>query len=326
MDSPILVDESFFEEDFIPERLIARDGQIKEIARCLSPAKSGKSIRNLLIFGPPGVGKTSVCKWILNEHFERKSVFVNCFSKRTEHKVWEEILLQSGAIVHGKESTADLEKQFLKSGKKIIICLDEADHLKDTDILKTLARSSSGIILICNVPKAISQIDEKIRSGLLLTEIEFKPYSIDEVQSILKARTANALRPGAISNQMIELVSKISGGDARIGLQIIKIAAKDAESKDLANITTDEIKSAAKCTQKYRTSYLLGKLNEHQISVYEILKKNKSMESGRLFSEYCKSVKKPVVDRAYRKHMRGMEELGLVKSDGTGRWKKYRVA
>lgn len=87
----------------------------------------------------------------------------------------------------------------------------------------------------------------------------------------------------------------------------------------------EEIKSAARWVRKYKQSYLLGKLNEHQRMVYEILKRNRKMESGALFDEYCKNVSEPVVDRSYRKHMERMLELGLVKAEGSGRWKVYSI-
>jgi Cdc6-like AAA superfamily ATPase len=49
------------------------------------------------------------------------------------------------------------------------------------------------------------------------------------------------------------------------------------------------------------------------------------MDSGRLFAEYCKAMKEPAVDRVYRKLMKRMEESGLVKSDRSGRWKRYHI-
>ncbi len=49
------------------------------------------------------------------------------------------------------------------------------------------------------------------------------------------------------------------------------------------------------------------------------------MESGKLFEEYVKSVKGVVVDRAYRNYMKMMVELGLIKVEGSGRWKVYEI-
>src|SRR2546426_805080 len=163
MDKLILVDESVFDETFIPERLVSRRGQIEEIARCLKPAKVGKSIKNLYIYGPPGVGKTIVTRWILKENFDKISVYVNCWSNRTSHKIMEEILLQAGYHVRGKESMSELVRKFEKSKKKLIICLDESDHMKDAEVLYVLTRNSCGLVLISNQAFSLSRVDNRIR-------------------------------------------------------------------------------------------------------------------------------------------------------------------
>lgn len=321
----ILLDDSVFDEVFIPERLVGREGHIREIARSLGPAKYDRRITNLFIHGPPGVGKTLVCKWILKEHFPMHAVYVNCWSKRTAHKVIHDILTKTSTFVSGKESTSELIKRLASSEKRRIICLDESDHLRDKDVLYDLMQHSHGLMLISNDPHFLADADERIRSRILFNEIEFKPYTNEEILSILNERVFHGLRPGAMEASLTPMVAGMCNGDARIGLQMIKMAARQAEGKGLAKITIEEIKNASKCVRKYAIPYLLSKLNEHQKAIYEILKRNRSMESGRLYVEYCKSVKNPVVDRAYRNHMERMEDLGLVKSQGSGRWKRYSL-
>lgn len=130
---------------------------------------------------PPGIGKTSVAKWILREHFENNSAYVNCWNKRTSHKIMEDILLQSGHVVHGRESTSDLIKKFEKSKKKLVVCLDESDHIKDRDVLYNLARNSCSLVIISNQPFAPAGMDYRIASSLSFDEVEFKPYERDEI-------------------------------------------------------------------------------------------------------------------------------------------------
>lgn len=325
MVSKIIIDESVFDECFTPETLVCREGQAREIARCLSPVKSGKFAKSLYIHGPPGIGKTSVAKWILREHFENNSAYVNCWTKRTSHKIMEDILLQAGHIVHGRESTSDLIKKFEKTKKKLVVCLDESDHIKDNDILYTLARNSCSLVMISNEPFSPSNVDYRIKSSLSFDEVEFKPYSREEILSILKGRVSYGMKPGSISDGLLSVVAGMCNGDARIGLHIMRSAARDAELKGKETITLEEIKNASKSTRRYRLSYVLSNLNDEQRMIYEILRDNKTMDSGKLFEEYSKSSKSNPTDRTYRNYMQKMKEMELVKEIGKGRWKKYEI-
>lgn len=105
----------------------------------------------------------------------------------------------------------------------------------------------------------------------------------------------------------------------------MKIAARNAESKGLLQITIEDVKQAVKGARKYRLSYLLKKLNEHQRLIYEILKRKLRMGSGELYEQYSKLSSEPVADRVYRNYMGRMVELGLIKAEGSGRWKVYEI-
>jgi len=166
-------------------------------------------------------------------------------------------------------------------------------------------------------------LPSRIKSSLALTEIDFPAYEPDELFNILKDRVEFSFRPNSISRELIKITSLMSEGDARVGLEILRRAGKKTEDKNLKNVTIEEIKQATKEAKIFKTSYFTSKLNEHQKIIYEILGKKKRMASGLLYQEYCKLVKCPVVDRAYRNYMKRMVELGLVKAEGFGRWKSY---
>jgi len=323
----IILNELPLTEAFIPTRLLHREGQLKEIERCLKPALRNRNIENVFLVGPSGTGKTLLAKWILETHFIEISVYVSCWDYRHTHEVLREILVRLGKPIHGREPTGDLVKLLQKvlEKRKIIVCLDEVDQLKEFNVLYTLLRNGCGLILISNHYHALMHLDGRISSSLALTEINFPLYTKDEIYDIAKDRVQFAFRPGAIKDDLTRIISAMANGDARIALQILLRAAKKAEDKNLKHITIEEIKQASKEAHKFKKSYLLKKLNEHQRVIYEILERKIKMASGALYKEYRSLVSKPVVDRAYRNYMKRMVELGLVKVEGKGRWKIFEI-
>ncbi len=325
-DGIILVNEEALSESFVPDHILHREGQVKEIARSLAPALQNRGINNIFVIGSTGVGKTLVLKWILDEQFKGNSVYINCWYCRTTHKILEEILLQLGIPALVKEPTEELIKKLQKYVKrKFIVCLDEVDQLKEPEILYTLARKEIGIILISNHSFMSWDLDSRVKSSLLLKEIEFKPYSHQELFSILKDRIGFAFRPESIGDDLVRTVSVIANGDARVGLLTLRSAARTAQEKGLSQITIEEVRQAIKGAKRLRLSYLLKKLNQHQRVIYEILKKKTRMASGKLYEEYSKVVSEPVVDRAYRNYMKKIVDLGLIKAEGDGRWKIFEI-
>lgn len=315
-------------EAFIPTRLLHREGQLRELERCLKPALHNRSIENVFLVGPSGTGKTTLARWVLESYFKEISTYVNCWKYSSTHEVLKEILLSFQLPVHGREPTGELIKQLenLVKKKRIIVCLDEVDRLENFDILYILSRNNVGLILASTCYHALLDLPSRIKSSLALTEIEFPPYKPEELFDILKDRVNFSFRPGSIKDELIKIASIAAEGDARIGLEILRRAGKKAEDKGLKQVTIEEMKQAIKEARKTKFSFITSKLNEHQKIILEILGKKKKMFSGELYREYYALAKKPVVDRAYRNYMRKIVELGLVKVEGKGRWKCYEIA
>jgi len=323
----IIYNELPLTETFIPTRLLHREGQLEELTRCLKPALRNRTIENVFLVGSSGTGKTTLAKWILESYFKEISCYVNCWKYRSTHEVLKEILLSFQIPVHGRESTGELANRLEKmvEKKKTIVCLDEVDQLDDFDVLYTLARNGCGLVLASTHYHALMNLPSRIKSSLALTEIEFPAYKPDELFNILKDRVEFSFGPDSISRELIRIVSVMAEGDARVGLEILRRAGKKAEDKNLTKVTIEEIKQAAKEAKRFKASYFTSKLNENQKIICEILGKKRRMVSGELYSEYCKLVNNPVVDRAYRNYMRKMVELGLVKVEGKGRWRSYEI-
>jgi orc1/cdc6 family replication initiation protein len=326
-DAPIIVNEEALAEAFVPTRLLHREGQIRELERCLKPALKNRSIENIFLMGTSGTGKTTITKWILENYFKEISAYVNCWKYRTTHEVLKEVLLALQIPVHGREPTGELTKSLEKIVKKrkVIVCLDEVDRLDDFDLLYLLARSGYGLILISTNSHALTVLTNRIRSSLALMEIEFPLYKADELYDIIRDRVEYAFRSGALKNELVKIASVAARGDARKALEIVRKAGKKAEIRYLNEVTIKELKEAIAEANKFKMVYPIDKLNEHQKAIYAILEKNRKMQSGSLYTEYRTLTQCPVVSRAYRNYMSKMVNLGLVKSDGKGRWKSYEI-
>lgn len=200
------------------------------------------------------------------------------------------------------------------------------DRLDDFDLLYLLARSNCGLILISTRCHVLANLTTRIRSSLALTEIEFPSYKTDELYDIIRDRVEFAFRPGSLKNEFIKIASVAAQGDARTGLEIVRKAGKKAEIRYLNEVTMRELEETINELNKLKRIYPFDKLNEHQKAIYDILEKKRRLSSGLLYNEYCTLMKSPVVDRAYRNYMRKMVNLGLIKSEGKGKWKRYEIA
>ncbi len=325
-EEPILLDEEPLTESFIPTRLMHREAQLKEIINHIKPALHGKDARNVLVTGGTSTGKTSLVKWILKEHFERKHAYVNCLNCRSEHKILESILIQLGHVIPENKPTDYLAQRFSKKvGKDTIACLDEVDQIKDDRILQTLSVQQCGLILITSRPFFFDDVDDRMRSRLFLAEIEFPQYSQSELIDIMRERAQYAFSPSTVSNRVLELIAAWAKGDARIALQTLRVAAMSADNKKREEITIDDLKEAFRSARKSKRDYVKSKLNEHQRFLLGTIEERKSIMSGELFELYQNSFPQPLGERTYRNQMEHLVQTGLVRDIGEGRWKSYEV-
>jgi len=310
-------------EAFVPTRLFHREGQLQELKLCLEPLLENKKANNAYLYGPSGTGKTAIIKWIFKEYFEGISAYVNCWMHSDSNDVLREIALQLGIKVD-EDLMRRLEGFALK--KKIIVCLDEVDQLKNGNVLYCLSNIGMGLMLISNkMPSYFYDLEKRIRSRVPLTEIHFPAYTWQELLDILKDRAEFSFVPESLPTELIETASRLACGDARVGLEILRRAGRKAEARRLKKVTRTEIVEASREARKLRKSPLLCSLNETERIVYEILSEKGRMMSGDWYNEYCKKAKNPVTDRMFRKIHASLAKCGLIRGEGKGRWKRYEA-
>jgi Cdc6-like AAA superfamily ATPase len=117
----------------------------------------------------------------------------------------------------------------------------------------------------------------------------------------------------------LRFIARLSDGNARIAIQILRNAAYAAEREHCSTIKLVHIKEGHNLSRELEKSYILNRLNSHHRLLYELVKENKEINSGELWKAYlerCRKLKKhPIAVRTYSEYMNKLIELELVHWD-----------
>jgi len=302
MPTEIIADPEVLDEEYIPQGLQCRDAQRIELVHCLSPFKNRIRPYDCLCHGKPGTGKTALVKYVLDQIKENTSAlafYVNCWENKTLSLILDRLVKQTGLVVSEVGYSVKIArlKEKLKN-KTCIIALDEVDKLdkKELDdilyMLKELGRI--GIVCISNTREYVITLDPRITSRLNLKSINFPPYSEEELLTILKHRVEDckALYPKSWSNEILEKITELAAGDARVAIQTLRSAAHNAERTNKNRITEEDVDKGYDMVKEIKKKYELERLTPHHKLIVRILKKHGEISSTDFYNFYRREAEK----------------------------------
>ena len=187
--------------------------------KILSNLVKNKKLFSMILYGSPGIGKTSIANALINDLGQR-SRFLNAVinSKKDLEIVFEEAKMYDG----------------------IILVMDEIHRLnKDKqDIL--LPQLESGLITLIGMTTSnpYHAINPAIRSRCQLFEL--KPLETDDIiEGLNKAIKHPDLEGIVIDDKSIELIAKLSGNDLRYAYNLLEIAYYSTDDK---TVTEEKIR------------------------------------------------------------------------------------
>lgn len=329
-------DESVLDFDYLPGLLPFRENQQAYIADCIKPLAQGRKGKNLLIRGVPGIGKTSCVKYVFRELEEAtddiKPVLINCWKKQTTNAILADLANQLGAIGAQYKNNEELWEQIYKAvsrRKGVVIALDEVDKAKEYDFLYQIAENLKGyaLLMITNEKEFLAGMDQRIRSRLVVEELEFAAYKRSEVEGILEARKKAAFVLGAWNKEAFAMVVDkcYSKGDVRIGVALLREAGRVAESKAAKKVTVEHVMSSKASMVDVQAS----DLDEREKRILNIIRANKGIESGRL-AEKMKDEGLETPESTLRRVLQKLEKAGYIfrepaKTDTGGQTMKHYV-
>lgn len=331
--------------EYIPERLVGRDKQTKQVASTLSPALSGDKPHNVFIYGKTGVGKTAVTKYVLLEldkevkkrEAKVKSVFVNCSQMNTTPRIIKricnvvapEIGIPSTGIATS-EYYDRLWKILNEFGGIIIVILDEIDKLKKDSILYNFSRAREnlditegfiGIIGISNDLTYKERMDSRVISSFGSREFVFPPYDATQLQKILKDRVEIGFREGVLAEEVIPLCSALAAlehGDARKALMLLEYAGEIAVEEAIEKVGEKEVREAQERLEIDRIIETIRTLPYHQKLVLQVIVEEgrKETETSTIYIAYknlCENKGlKPLTKIRISNFISELDMLGLI--------------
>ncbi len=313
------------EPGFIPDRLPHREEEAEQLAEILSPSLRNFKPSNVIIFGKPGVGKTSVVKFVESEISKAiqsrldtkiKIIDVNCGVVDSPYGVllsvgdgllesWEEKLPFTGWPLDKLYNTV-LEKIKSFAGIAIIV-LDEIDKLvkKSGDsVLYQLLRINEvtnegrvSILGISNDLRFTEYLDPRVKSRLIEETMVYNPYNASQIYDILRDRSLYAGIADSIDESAMKTCAALAAqehGDARRAIDMLRIAVEITEKDKEKRIVDDTIYEAKKKLERdvvvetVSTLPLHSKLVLFSISLIDEIKNGGSSTMGEFYDLYEK--------------------------------------
>ncbi|WP_276252515.1 Cdc6/Cdc18 family protein [Halomontanus rarus] len=331
----MIVDGRVLREDFVPSEVVHRHDEVTHLSETLEPLLYGDRPETAFLFGPTGVGKTCIARYTLEQLREQRpdvrTAYINCWQEYTRFRVLYRVLEATGREIDVHRSTPkdELFQRLVRTDDQpVVVILDEVDQLEETEALYDLHRLHHvSLVLIANREEELfAQFDDRVRSRLRAgTRVQFDRYGTGELVAILAERASQGLEPEVVTDSQLRAIADAAAGDARVGIGVLRSAARRATRQGLESITDEVVTAAIPDARTAIRRKTVEGLIEHQRVLYDVIDDADEIEPGDLYEEYERRVDDPKTTRTLRNYLTKMIHYDLIEAVGQKRGRTYRV-
>lgn len=357
----LIKDRKVLRADYVPDKLLFRENEIKAVAEVLTPLLKGARASNLLLYGKPGTGKTAVARYVL-KHLQKKaselniSVALAYSNTKTANREYT-MLVELGTAINLRFPFTGLASSELftrilnhinQNGLNTVFVLDEIDFLikkHGDEILYQMTRAnerlehgSLGLVGISNDLNFKELLDPRVLSSLSEEEIVFSPYSVNELKEILLERAKIGFYENTVSIAAINLAAAIAGsehGDARRAVDLLRVAGEVAERECATQVDERHVRIAEKKIEQDKVIETLRHMPIHEKLVITSIMLSNNCTTGDIYTKYLELTSKlglePVTQRRIgmmisELDMQGLISAPIINNGRYGRTKKITLS
>ncbi len=288
----LFINEVALDFEFAPKKIRFREAQVEHIALCIRPLLMKRDGSHIIVYGPPGVGKTLAMSKILEEIEEVSQdivpLYVNCWEYNSTYKIVLRLCELLGYKFVANKHTSELMEEVVRKVNKggVVFVFDEIDKVQDMSFLYTILEQiyRKSIILVTNYVKDLLTFDERIKSRLTPDTLEFLPYNGAETEEILRERMNLAfVRSVWDEEAFLTIVEQtVAEKDIRKGLALLREAGNISESKSKRSVSVAEAEAAIAKLSGFANNK--DRLNDDQKLILELC--GEKQKIGDLFTAY----------------------------------------